>query len=235
MREQRAARRMSTATVGRLRIYSDDGETLLAELGPAEEGGGGLQTFGNLGLDKIPISASLTSGELRYQPADDFLSEVPARTSYDVTPDTGSDLQMSSGAIGSSDWAAVVDLLSVVGGVAPTVLVNGFRLVDGVGESGPCNMDIAGSLTAANIAYGTVSITPITANTPVSAAINGLNVLGTTFTAFTSPVTSRPGSTGTPDGVTGTSANNVSGGGLTVWLNRQNLTTTGVNWMVIGQ
>jgi hypothetical protein len=59
-------------------------------------------------------------------------------------------------------------------------------------------------------------------------------VQGSTFIAFTSPVTSRPGSTTTPDGVTGTSANGVTGAGLTVWMTRQSLTTTTVNWLVIG-
>lgn len=34
VKEMRAARRMTAASVGTLRVYADDGTTLLAELGP---------------------------------------------------------------------------------------------------------------------------------------------------------------------------------------------------------
>jgi hypothetical protein len=234
VRELRAARRMSTATVGRLRIYSDDGLTLLAELGPTAEGGGGLKTRGNLASDEIPIWSSLTFGELRYQPVQDGIVSAPAKVSYDVIPSSGSDLLLLSGSLQDSDWQAMVDLSSVAGGGAPYFLVSASR---GTGDdvvAGPCNMDVSGVLTAANIAYGTVSITPSAANTPTSATVSGLDVAGSTFVAFTSPNTSVPGTTSGNTGVTGTSYNNLTSSGLTVWLNRQNTTSTGVNWLVIG-
>jgi hypothetical protein len=101
-------------------------------------------------------------------------------------------------------------------------------------NSTPCNFDVLGTLTSSNLAWGTVAITPSAANTPTSATVSGLNVRGSTLIAYTSPLTSLPGSTTTNNGVTGTSANNVTSTGLTVWLTRQNLTTTNVNWLVIG-
>ncbi|MEU9349022.1 hypothetical protein AB0D74_48280 [Streptomyces sp. NPDC048278] len=234
VKELRAARRMGTATVGRLRIYSADGQTLLAELGPTSEGGGGLTTRGNLAADEIPVYASLTYGELRYAPVQDGIAEVPAKASYDVIPESGSDLLLLSGSLQDSDWQAMADLSSVAGGGRPFFLISGTRGTDDDVEAGPCDMDVSGVLTAANLAWGTVSITPSAANTPTSATVSGLDLEGSTFIAYTSPNTSVPGTTGANTGVTGTSANNVTGSGLTVWLNRQNTTTTGVNWLVIG-
>jgi hypothetical protein len=229
MTELRAARRMGTATVGRLRIYSEDGQTLLAELGPTDDGGGGLTTYGNLGGgEEIPVVASLTSGELNFQPAQSHISDVPARVSYDTIPESGSDLQFSSGSITETDWAAVLDLNSSAGGRA-SVLVNGFRELDGAGESGTCDMDVAGILTASSWAYGTVSITPSAANVPTSQVVSGLDVEGSTFYAFAAAQTAAPGSN-----VTGVGTTAVTSGGLTVWVTRTNTTATVVNWMVIG-
>jgi hypothetical protein len=229
MTELRAARRMGSASVGRLRIYSDDGQTLLAELGPTGDLGGGLTTYGNLGGgEEIPVVASLTSGELSFQPAESQVADVPARVSYDTIPEAGSDLQFSSGSILETDWAAVVDLNSASGGRA-SVLLNGFRELDGAGESGPCDLDLTGILTAASWAYGTVTITPSAPNTPTSQVVSGLDVQGSTFFAFAAPQTAAPGTN-----VTGVGTNAVTSGGLTVWVTRTNTTATVVNWMVIG-
>jgi hypothetical protein len=79
-----------------------------------------------------------------------------------------------------------------------------------------------------------VSITPTTVNVPISTTVNGLNVMGSTFIAFASAVTSLPGAPTSNNGVTGVSTNNVSSTGLTVWMTRQSITTTTVNWLVIG-
>ncbi len=228
MTELRAARRMGSATVGRLRIYRDDGQTLLAELGPTGDLGGGLTTYGNLGIDEIPVSASLTSGELNFQPVESQVADVPARVSYDTIPDSGSDLQLSSGSTKETDWAAVMDLNSATGGRA-TALFNGFRELDGAGESGPCDLDLTGILTAASLNYGTVTITPSAANTPTSQVVSGLDLQGSTFFAFATPQTAAPGSN-----VTGVGTTAVTKNGLTVWVTRTNTTATVINWQVIG-
>lgn len=228
VKELRAARRMGTATVGRLRIYSADGQTLLAELGPTDDGGGGLWTRGLQG-DDLPVSAYLASGELRFRPIEDGVNDVPASITYSSLPDTGSDLVIVSGAVVDSDWRAVMDLGSVTGGDPPYVLVSGFREVAGAGESGACGMDVSGVLTAGNIAWGQAAITPSAANTPTSLAVTGLSLKGTTFLGYASATTATPGSQ-----VTGASATAVTASGLTVWATRTNTTQTFVNWMVIG-
>jgi len=229
MRELRAARRMGEATVGRLRIYSADGLTLLAELGPTDDGGAGLWTRGLQDPDEIPISARLISGGLSFQPVDDRISEVPASVEYSVFPDVGNNLVLVSGSIRASDWLSMVDLGSVAGGGVPTVVVSAFREVAGVGESGNANLDVQGVLTASNFAWGTTNITPSAANTPTSATVSGLSVAGSTFIALVTANTSLPGTQ-----VTGVSFNNLTSSGLTLWLTRTNTTTTTLNWMVIG-
>ena len=226
LRELRAARRMGSATVGDLKLYAPDGSTLLAELGrdAGTGGGGGLWTRGL--QDPINMSAFLSSGELSFRPVEDGLVAVPASIYYDSDAFQYSDLTLTSGAVGETHHRALLILESLFDGSA-------HASVQGE-NSTPCTFDVLGVFTASNFAWGSVTITPSAANTPTSSAVTGLSVQGSTFIALTSPVTSRPGSTGTPDGVTGTSANGISGSGLTVWLNRQNTTATTVNWMVIG-
>jgi hypothetical protein len=228
VREMRAARRMGTATVGRLRIYSADGQTLLAELGPTDDGGGGLQTLGTSSAGDVPLHASLALGQLRFQPVDDTVSSVPARVSFDVSSE-GSDLLLNSGSVLSSDWEVMVDMASVRGGGPAKLLISGNRTTDDEAELGQCDTDVYGVLTAANIAYGQVSITGTTANVPASVPVNGLGLLGSTFYGFAAASTIAPGSV-----VTGVSTTGVTADGLTVWATRANLNATLVNWMVIG-
>ncbi|MFD5795589.1 hypothetical protein ACFWIO_19025 [Streptomyces diastatochromogenes] len=243
VKELRAARRLTSATIGNIRtapdgarveisqssqsiqVYDDDGTTLLAELGPQENGGGGgLWTRGLQSPNNM--SAYLASGLLQFRPVENGLVEVPASIYYDCDAFQYSDLIITSGSVGATDHRALLILESLFDGSAHA----SFQ-----GEnSTPCGLDILGILTASNFAWGTVSITPSAANTPTSATVSGLNVLGSTLIAFTSPLTSLPGTATTNNGVTGTSANGVTSSGLTVWLNRQNTTTTSVNWLVIG-
>lgn len=244
VKELRAARRLTSATIGDIRtapdgarveisqssqslqVYDDDGTTLLAELGPQENGGGGgLWTRGLQAPNNI--SAYLASGLLQFRPVEDGLVSVPASMYYDCDAFQFSDLTITSGAVGATDHRALLILESLYDGLIPSVSVQGEN-------STQCNMDVLGVFTSSNIAWGTVSITPSAANTPTSATVSGLNVLGSTLIAFTSPLTSLPGTATTNNGVTGTSANGVTSSGLTVWLNRQNTTTTSVNWLVIG-
>lgn len=229
VREMRGARRMTAASIGTLRVYADDGSTLLAEIGLSDDGGGGLSTWGLTEVDGMPVVAALSSGRLRFQAVDSEVTEVPAYAAYTAFAGTGCDLALASGAIRESDWVAVVDLNSVTSGGTPTVLVSGARTVAGVGESGSCNMDVAGVLTASNIAFGNTLITPSAANTPTSVSIAGLDLLGSSFYALVTAASSVPGSQ-----VTGVGATSVSSSGFTAWLTRTNTTATTLNWMVIG-
>lgn len=99
------------------------------------------------------------------------------------------------------------------------------------------NTTLAGTLTAGNIATGTVSITPSAAHTPTSALVN-FTCTGTTFRGYATANTTVPGSrkdaTPSASGVTGVSLSSVTSTSALVWVNRENTTATTVNWMVIG-
>lgn len=222
VRELRAARRMTSATVGTLRVYADDGTTLLAELGPEDgNGGGGLWTRGL--QDPLNMSAYLNSGMLRFRPVEDGAVDVPASIEYDSDAFQYTDLILTSGSVRSAQHRAIVTLESTFAGGSPYVYVQGEN-------STQCNMDVLGVLTASNIAYGSVTITPSAANTPTSVTVSGLGLKGST--AFYGLATASSVVPGTQ--VTGVSTSSVSSGGLTVWLTRTNTTATIINWMVVG-
>jgi len=231
VRELRAARRMTAASIGTLRVYADDGTTLLAEIGPSGDGGGGggLSTWGLTEVDEFPVVARLSSGQLIFQSVDADVTAVPAYAAYTAFPGVGCDLALSSGSVKATDWAAVMDPTSYADGGRPTVLVAGTRTVGGVGESGPCDMNVAGILTAGSFAFGQVSITPSAANTPTSVNVTGLSLQGSTFLGYASAATTVPGTQ-----VTGVGATSPSSTGLTVWTTRTNTTATLVNWWVFG-
>ncbi|WP_318201028.1 hypothetical protein [Streptomyces sp. SCL15-4] len=238
VKELRAARRLTAATIGTMRtattgsrveisqesqavqIYAQDGETLLAELGPEETGGGGLWTRGLQTPNNI--AASLTSGQLQFQPAEQGLVAVPAGITYDSDAYQYTDLILTSGNVAPTAHRAIMTLESTFEGGSPYVYVQGEN-------STQCNLDILGVLTASNIAYGQVSITPSAANTPTSVTVTGLGLKGTTFYGLATANTVVPGSQ-----VTGVGVSNASSNGMTIWATRTTTTATNVNWMVIG-
>ncbi|WP_344530854.1 hypothetical protein, partial [Streptomyces rectiviolaceus] len=100
------------------------------------------------------------------------------------------------------------------------------------------NTLVKGTLTAGNIATGTVTITPSAAHTPTSALVS-FACTGSTFRGYATASTTAPGSRKdalpTPGaGVTGVSMSSVTSTSALVWVNRENLTATVVNWMVVG-
>jgi len=241
--ELRAARRLGSATAGVIQtaasgarvvmdgdnqavdVYGADGTTLLAELGPDASGGGGLWTRGL--QDPNNISSYLGSGELSFRPVENGLVQVPANIYYDTDAFQYSDFTLTSGSVGAADHRALLILESIYAGATPYVYIQG--------ENGTqCNMDVLGVLTASNLAWGSVAITPSAANTPTSATVTGLSLKGSTFIGFSGAQTAAPGSTTLTNGVTGTSAISATSTGLTVWLTRQNTSATTVNWLVIG-
>lgn len=236
--ELRAARRLASATAGLIQtaatgarvevsgtdqsvsVYALDGTTLLARLAPDATGdGGGLWTRGL--QDPHNMSASLRSGQVTFRPVDDGLVAVPASMSYDTDAYQYSDLILTSGAVNKTDHRAILTLESLFDGSAH-VSVQGEN-------SAPCTFDVLGVLTASNMAYGTVTITPSAANTPTSVNVTGLGLMGTTFYAQVCPNSSVPGTQ-----VTGVSATNVTSTGLTIWLTRTNTTSTTLYWQVTG-
>lgn len=222
VRELRAARRMVAASVGTLRVYADDGTTLLAELGPDAGGdsGGGLWTRGL--QDPINMAALLSSGQLQFRPVEDDRVDVPASVTYASDADQYTDLILTSGSVKASQHRAIMTLESTFAGTAPYVYVQ-------AESGGPCNLDVSGVLSAGSLAFGQVSITPSAANTPTSTNVTGLTVQGSTFLGYASAATTVPGTQ-----VTGVGATSVTSSGLTVWVTRTNTTATLVNWMVVG-
>ncbi|MEU9436609.1 hypothetical protein [Streptomyces sp. NPDC048252] len=237
VRELRGARRLTSATLGlvqtapdgdrvaldqsskSLRVYGPDGTTVLAELGPTSDGGGGLWTRGT---GDFPFSANLNSGELAFRPVQDGVVQVPGKAYYDTDGFQYSDLTLTSGSVASTDHRALMILESIYAGATPYVYVQGEN-------STQCNMDVLGVLTAKNMAFGQVNITPSAANTPTSAVVTGLGLNGGTFYGVATAVTSAVGTSVTGVGVTG-----VTAAGLTVWLTRSSTTLTPVYWMVMG-
>lgn len=213
LRELRAARRMSSATVKTLRVYAEDGTTL-AVLGPD-----GLWTRG-------ATAAAIGGGELRFQPVDDRLVAAPGRVSYDTDAMQYSKLILTSGAAGASDHQALLTLESASASGIPRASVQGE-------EGTPANLDVRGVFTAASIATGSVAITPSAANVPTSATVTGLSVKGV-LRAFTGIANPAPGYLATGVGVTGTGYTNLTSTGLTVWATRQDTTPVTVTWLVIG-
>lgn len=95
------------------------------------------------------------------------------------------------------------------------------------------DLSILGILTAGNIAWGAVNITPAGVDgsgnpIPTSAPVN-FNIDGTTFVGFTTANSGVPGVT-----VLATSITAISNIGATVWIARKNTTLTTVYWLVIG-
>lgn len=238
VKELRASRRLGSATAGLIRtaavgarveisqatqaidVYGEDGETLLAELGPEATGGGGLWTRGL--QSPYNMSAYLGSGELSFRPVQNGLVALPAAVTYDTDSTQYADLILSSGALAGTDKPARILLETVFAGGVPYVYVTG-------AQSNQCNMDVNGILTSLNMAYGAVTITPSGANTPTSSNITGLSMTGSTFYGFATASSTVPGTQ-----VTGVATTSVTSTGLTVWLTRTNTTATTVNWLVIG-
>jgi len=222
VRELRAARRMTAASVGTLRVYADDGTTLLAELGPnaAGDSGGGLWTRGL--QDPINMAALLSSGQLQFRPVEDDRVDVPASVTYASDADQYTDLILTSGSVKTSDHRAIITLESTFAGNAPYVYMQ-------AESGGACNLDVSGVFSAGSFAFGQVSITPSAANTPTSVNVTGLTVQGSAFFGYATAATTVPGTQ-----VTGVGVTSVTSSGLTVYATRTNTTATLVNWMVVG-
>ncbi|HEX5568110.1 MAG TPA: hypothetical protein VFY14_14490 [Streptomyces sp.] len=113
------------------------------------------------------------------------------------------------------------------------LLPAGLTLTDVAGRGLHC---INGVLSADNIATGTVVITPSAPHVPTQFLVSGLNVAGTTFRGYATANTTVPGVRAPVGqaGVTGVGVSSVTRNSLVVWVNRENITNTTINWMVIG-
>nr|WTB35202.1 hypothetical protein OG781_42230 [Streptomyces sp. NBC_00830] len=190
---------------------------VLAEIVP-DDGNGRSAYFTydtRLGLNYY---AGLTAGDVRFGIAGQTSLQEEAGVLYSSLGGGLYELLLKSGSdLGNS--AAEINLYSETGPLASDaeIVLSADRIT------------APGRLTAGNMAFGSVSITPSAADTPTSFTVSGLHVTGSTFRAFLTANTTVPGTS-----VTGVSATSVSATGLTVWLTRATTNTTTVFWMVVG-
>ncbi|MDX3766415.1 MULTISPECIES: hypothetical protein [unclassified Streptomyces] len=190
---------------------------VLAEIVP-DDGSGRSAYFTydtRLGLNYY---AGLTAGDVRFGISGQTDPQEEAGVLYSFLGGGLYELLLRSGAdLGNS--AAEINLYSETGPVASDseIVLSADRVT------------APGRLTAGNMAFGSVNITPSAADTPTSFTVSGLHVAGSTFRAFVSANTTVPGTS-----VTGVGATSVSATGVTVWLTRANTNTTTVYWMVVG-
>ncbi|MEU3252874.1 hypothetical protein [Streptomyces sp. NPDC006997] len=229
MRELRAARRASYTALeaGGFKVYQPGTERVSAQMS-ADLGNGeaGFQTSSADGTRY----ARMTAGELTFG-SPDVPQVVP--TGIAARAD-GATLDITSGMVSGGSQAHIL----LAGGDSPLAESNGAPLIslfwDGTGGADMV-VDVSGILLPRSFAWGITSVTPSAANTPTSAQVTGLDLRGSTFQAWVTPATVVPGSTVNTNGVTGVGYSAVSSNGLTVWLTRQNTTTTPVSWLVIGR
>jgi hypothetical protein len=224
VRELRAARRLphSALSTGAVSLLGPEGE-VLAEVTPAFGGGPhpALAAYDTQAGQRV--HGALTAAALRFG--------TPSMTEAE-------EAFLAFSALGDGLFELLLSSARTPGTAAAQI--NLYNETDPAADNARIDLNaglvnVLGILTARSLAFGQVTITPSAANTPTSATVNGLNLAGTTFRAFTSPSSVAPGTTTGNTGVTGTSATSVTATGLTVWVNRQSTTTTNVNWMVTGQ
>lgn len=224
VRELRASRRAAYTGVsdgGGIQVFRPGSDVPAAVMSPdLGDGAAGFQTNSADGATYARVEAGkLTFGAT----AVDQIEPTGISATLD-----GATLDIMSGLISGGSQAHII----MASGDSPLAPGDGSPMIslewDGSGTADMI-VDVSGILLPRSMAWGTVSITPTAANTPTSAIISGLNVRGSTFIAQATANTVAPGTV-----VTGVSASNVTGSGLTVWLTRTNTTATNVQWMVIG-
>lgn len=228
--ELRAARRLPHSTVdsGSVQV-TDSAGNVIAEMTTAggSQNDPGFACYTPPDQDPPHFYSMLSDGYIEFGDVDQL---------YDVNPtiahttSAGSDpavLGAYSGYVGNNGAfaQALWELHSPADGSGRP-----YMLVDNSAPGAVADLRVTGVLTAGSIAAGSVNITPSAANTPTSLAVTGLNVQGSTFTAYATALSTAPGTS-----VTGVSVTGITSTGLTVWLTRSNTTTTTVFWMVIGQ
>ncbi|MGW2550131.1 hypothetical protein [Streptomyces sp. NPDC001635] len=99
------------------------------------------------------------------------------------------------------------------------------------GGSVPATADmlvmVAGVLMPRNVAWGTVTITVTTANTPASITVTGLTLLGNTFRGWATPQSN-------PAGITGMGVSNITRSSAVVWANRSSPGTVTLAYQIAG-
>ncbi|SFT31807.1 hypothetical protein [Streptomyces sp. ok210] len=220
IRELRASKRAghTAFNTGGLKLTDDDGNTL-AEMAADWDDRGMAAVAVYDTRDAAEYYAALAAGDMCFGVRGVTQTQDEGRVGFSQIDETLFELLISSGNAPENS-AAMINMYSATGLTTADSEVTVTADV----------MNVGGLLNAGNFAYGTINITPSAANVPTSVNVSGFALSGTTFTAQATPVTSVPGTT-----VLGVGAVNPTSTDVTLWLTRANTTSTGVNWMVIGQ
>lgn len=220
IRELRASKRAghTAFSTGGLTLTDSDGNSL-AEMAADWDDRGMAAVAVYDTRDAAEYYAALAAGDLRFGVRGITRTEDEGQIAFTQIDETLFELLISSGSAPENS-PALINMYSATGLTTADSEVTVTADV----------MNVSGLFNAGNIAFGTVNITPSAADTPTSVNVSGFALAGTTFTAQATPVTSVPGTT-----VLGVGAVNPTATDVTLWLTRANTTSTGVNWMVIGQ
>ncbi|MFF2522223.1 hypothetical protein [Streptomyces liangshanensis] len=221
VRELRAARRAThtALSTGALQLTDAAGD-VVAEMTPdfAYRGQSAFAAYDTRGDQEF--YAALAAGDLAFGIAGETALQDEARITY--------------GRISETDIVEMVIKSGNLPGISPAQLILYSESAVGANDSSADvlidRINLNGTLTARNIAYGSTSITPSAAGVPTSLAVGGLALPGTTFIVTATAATAVPGSQVTGVGVTGATAT-----GFTLWLTRTSTTATTVNWMVMSK
>jgi hypothetical protein len=220
LRELRASKRAghTAFSTGGLTLTDDDGNTLAEMASDWDDRGMAAVAVYDTRLGD-EYYAALAAGDMCFGVHGLTRTQDEGRVGFSRIDETLFELLISSGsAPGNSP--ALINMYSATG---LTTADSEVTVTSDV-------MNVGGLLTMGNRASGSVTITPSAVNTPTSLMVSGFDLLGTTFTAQATAVTSVPGTT-----VTGVGATDASSSSVTIWLTRANTTATIVNWEVIGQ
>lgn len=163
-----------------------------------------------------------------------FLSNTSASFGYRNSADTTQESYVFFSSGLAQLWQARLEMTPPAS-ASPGLSVNpasghtGFLLRAALAGTDKFTVDKDGKVAASNIAAGHVTIVPSAANTPTSINVTGLNMTGTPRVTAT-PTTSVPGTQ-----VLGVGVNTITATGFTIWLTRTNTTSTGVDWIAIGE
>jgi hypothetical protein len=212
-----------TITGAVIRALRPDGG-LAAQMTPdLGDGVGGFMTANDDG-NRI---AELRNSQLRF-------------SSYGVTQDwetaisgssAGAELHLTSGLLDhTTGLQANISIYGSESGMTGTgAAFIGMGADGGSAVDPPLFVGINGVLEPGNFAWGRVTVNVTTAGTPASAVVSGLNIYGSTFQAFVTPLATAVGNV-----VTGVGIASISGSGATVYANRSTTGTVQVAYLIIG-
>ncbi|MGW1625791.1 hypothetical protein [Streptomyces sp. NPDC002172] len=213
-----------TITGAVIRALRADG-SLAALMAPDLGDGDGEGGFQTESADGTRI-ARLQNGELTFS-TKGVTQAVPTGIAGTANP-TGGVLDLNSGFLKTNSASARITLAS--GDSGYTTDGSAFMYLGWDGAGPDMQIDVSGIFLPRSFAWGRVTVSVTTANTPASVTVTGLNVRGSTFQAFATALTSTVGTV-----VTGVGTTSITTSSVTVWANRSSVGTVQVAYLIIGK